>query len=84
MRYELWEHDGGHTFFEVDSEEAVYLDRIRQLKLEEPDSHHAWTVEAASWDEAMQALYDRKGWGKFRTLDADLSESADSDSHGKL
>ena len=75
MRYELWEFDGGHTFFEVDSDEAAYLERVRQMKLEEPGTYHAWTVDAGSWNEAMQALYDHKGWGRFRTLEEELGEA---------
>ncbi len=68
MRYELWEYDSGHTFFPVDADEAAYLDRIRQLKQEEAEAHRTWTVEAGSWNEAMQLLYDRKGWGRYRAL----------------
>jgi len=28
-----------------------------------------WTVEAKSHDEAMQLVYDRKGWGHYLTWD---------------
>ena len=71
-RYELWEHENGHTFFEAQADEPAYQERIRQLKAEEPLAEHTWTVEADSWNAAMQLLYDRKGWGRFRTLEEEL------------
>jgi hypothetical protein len=76
MKYELWEYDHGHSFFEV-AGEAAYLDRIRQLKREEPEARHTWSVEAETYNKAMQLLYDRKGWGRYRTIEEDLGESAD-------
>ena len=76
MRYELWEFDGGHSFIDAGGDEAVYLERVRQMKIDEPDARLAWTVEAGSWNEAMQALYDRKGWGRYRPLEEELGETA--------
>ncbi|HEY3963427.1 MAG TPA: hypothetical protein VGM05_02650 [Planctomycetaceae bacterium] len=71
MRYELWEYENGHTFFEVAGDEAAHDAQVRQLKLDEPQARLAWTVEAGSWNEASQFLYDRKGWGRYRTLEED-------------
>jgi hypothetical protein len=82
MRYELWEYDHGHNFIEVPPDETAYLDRIRQLKLDEPHARHTWTVEAKSWNEAHQALYDRLGWGRYRTIEEDLGESGDAPNPG--
>lgn len=75
MKYELWEYDGGHTLLEATADEAARLEQIRQLKLQEPEARHTWTIEAGSWNEAMQKLYDRKGWGRYRTLEEELGET---------
>lgn len=77
MQYELWEYDGGHTLFEATADEAARLERIRQLQRQEPEARHTTTIEAGSWNEAMQKLYDRKGWGRYRTLEEELGESPD-------
>lgn len=46
MKFELWSHEGGHTFFDEDNESArSHL---------EADAKLIWTVEAATWEEAKE------------------------------
>ncbi|MBS0261922.1 MAG: hypothetical protein JSS02_08185 [Planctomycetes bacterium] len=71
-QYELWEYDGGHTFFGVPVAEVEYHERVRQLLAEEPQAVRTWTVEATGWDAAMQRLYDHKGWGPYRPIEDEL------------
>ncbi len=76
MLFELWEFENGHSFFERPSEEARYVAQLRQLGLDQGNARHVWTVEAETYNEAMQALYDRKGWGRYRTIEEDLEGSS--------
>lgn len=74
MTYELWEYASGHTFFPRDFEPAAYSERVRVLVAEEPAARQTWTVEASNYNEAMQRLYDYKGWGRYRTIEESLGE----------
>jgi len=74
MVFELWEFDHGHCFLERDSDEAKYIAQLRQLDLAECNARHVWTVEAKTFNEGMQLLYDRKGWGRYRTMEEELGE----------
>jgi hypothetical protein len=76
MVFELWEFDSGHAFIER-TELSDYAANLQQLHVTEPNARIAWTVEAASHNEAMQALYDRKGWGRYRTIEEELGELED-------
>ena len=77
MVFELWEYEGGHTFFAPAADETAYRAQLRQLELDHGHAKRTWTVEANNYNEAMQMLYDRKGWGRYRTIEEDLGESAD-------
>ena len=67
MLCELWEDDsGGHCFFERAKTEAEYRMQLRQNGLEAGEKKLVWTVEASTWEEAMQLLYDRKDFGRYR------------------
>jgi len=79
MVFELWEHEGGHTFFMPATDEAAYRAQLRQLGLDDGHAQHTWTVEADNYNAAMQLLYDRKNWGRYRTIEEDLGESPDAD-----
>lgn len=75
MLYELWEHEGGHTFIGRDNDEAQYRRRLEQALKDEVDVRMTWSVEAATYNEAMQALYEHKGYGRYRTLEEELGET---------
>jgi hypothetical protein len=77
MVFELWEFDNGHSFFERASDEAGYRAQLRQYELDGGHARHVWTVEASTYNEAMQALYDQKGWGRYRTIEEELGETSD-------
>ena len=79
MLYELWEHEGGHAFIGRDEDEAAYRHRLDVALAGEGDARLAWSIEAATYNEAMQLLYDRKHWGRYRTLEAELGETEDAD-----
>lgn len=76
MLFELWEFENGHSFFVRAPGEEGYRAQLRQLGLDEGNARLVWTVEAESYNEAMQALYDRKGWGPYRTIEEELGESS--------
>jgi hypothetical protein len=73
MVFELWEYENGHTFLERHPDAEVHQRRLSELV--EHNAQHVWTVEAASYNEAMQLLYDRKGWGHYRTIEEELGEN---------
>ena len=75
MRYELWEHEGGHTFVGRDDDDEQYRLRLEQALRDECDVRMIWSVEAATYNEAMQALYEYKGYGRYRTLEEELGET---------
>ena len=63
MIHQAWS-DG--SFFPVSNHSA------RQLV--EPGARLIWTVEAASWVEAMRRYNDFRGWEPYRPLDDDPGE----------
>jgi len=73
MVFELWEFDSGHAFIER-SEDSAYANTVQRLHVTEPNVRLTWTVQAVNYNEAMQALYDRKGWGRYRTIEEELGE----------
>jgi hypothetical protein len=75
MVFELWESESGHAFFERASNAEAYRIQVQQYLTDDSEAKHVWTVEAATYNQAMQALYDRKGWGEYRIIEADLGES---------
>ncbi len=79
MLFELWEYEGGHTFIGRDDDEAVYRHRLEVALAGESDARLAWSIEAATYNEAMQLLYDRKHWGRYRTLEEELGEIVEAD-----
>jgi hypothetical protein len=56
-------------------DEAAYRGQLRQFELDDGRAQRTWTVEADSYNAAMQMLYARKDWGKYRTIEEDLGES---------
>jgi len=75
MIFELWEFENGHSFFERAADDTAYFAQLRQLGLdEEAGARHVWTVDATSYNEAMQALYNDKGWGRYRTIEEELGQ----------
>ena len=79
MLYELWEHECGHMFIPRDGDQAIYRGHVVSAKADNPDIRLTWTVEAATSNEAMQLLYDHKGYGRYRTLEEDLGETDEAD-----
>ncbi len=75
MRYELWEHEGGHTFVGRDDDDEQYRLRLEQALRDECDVRMTWSVEAATYNEATQALYEHQGYGRYRTLEEELGET---------
>jgi hypothetical protein len=67
MQFELWEGSDP----EWGGEEWTLLapDHIKSRDMLEPWMQLTWTVDAASHDEAMQLVYDRKGLGHYLTRD---------------
>jgi hypothetical protein len=74
MHCELWEDDSGHSFFPRAATDAEYLAQLEQNDLISGSKRLVWTVDAENWEEAMQLLYDRKGWGKYQPMDEPESE----------
>lgn len=75
MIYELWEHDGGHTFVGRDENEDSYRIRLARALEGECNVRLTWSVEADSYDEAMQLLYDQKGYGTYNPIDDEDSDA---------
>ena len=67
MEFELWEGSDP----KLGGEEWTLLgpDHAKSRDMLEPWMKLTWTVEAESHDEAMQLVYDRKGWGHYLTQD---------------
>jgi hypothetical protein len=65
MRFELWEGSDP----ELGGEQWTLLGdaHTKAREMLEPWMQLTWTVEAESHDEAMQLVYDRKGWGHYLT-----------------
>lgn len=57
--WELWESDdGGTTFFPS----RCFADQERHLGT---DPKLVWRKKFASYNEAMQGMYDHYGWGEY-------------------
>jgi hypothetical protein len=67
MRYELWKGSDP----ELGGEQWTLLgpEHVRSREMLETWMRLTWAVEAESDDEAMQLVYDRKGWGHSLTSD---------------
>ena len=66
MKYELWKYvDDAEslTFVEVNENYAHSL-KI----LVEPGAELIWTVEAETYNEAMQLYYDHMDWGTYKPM----------------
>jgi hypothetical protein len=67
MEFGLWEGSdpelGGEEWTLLGPEDA------KSREMLEPWMRLIWTVEAESYDEAMQLVYDRKGFGHYLTWD---------------
>lgn len=58
MLYELWEYDDGHAFVVRDKDDAKYRHHFKPALAGESNVQMTRTIEAATYNEAMQALYD--------------------------
>ena len=56
-RYELWEDDGGLSFFPEDSEPF--------RKLLSPSARLIWSCVAGSWEEAQSLKHQHLGWEPY-------------------
>lgn len=66
MKFELWKSKDVWTLFLVeDGTERRYLEQTATL---------IWTVEATSYNEAMQHYYDYMGWGDYQPMKEDINE----------
>jgi len=68
MTWELWEYPDGQSFFPRDDDAAVYQEKVDLLLSQEAEAACVWTVETDNYDAAMQAMYNYRGWGKYRTI----------------
>jgi hypothetical protein len=60
-RYELWQGQGGHSFFPDENDEA----RERALA----DGYTlTWAVTAHGLNPAHRLLYEHLGWGEYRPM----------------
>lgn len=64
MTYELWDNEQKQSFFARTLDEA-YWGKVSALG---DSAQVVYSVEAASWDEAMEAVYAFLGWGTYRPL----------------
>ena len=69
MVFEYWEFDGGHTVFQRSSDSDEYQQQREQYDLTDDECELVWTFDAESFNAAMQMVYDRKGWGHYRTME---------------
>jgi hypothetical protein len=63
MLHELWEEPGDSPFLFVQAGPGG--DAARAMLPE--DARLTWTVEAASYFEAMTKYYEHQGWGEWTT-----------------
>ena len=63
MHYHAWRNADGNILFIEYS-----LDDLERDGPPEPDLEHLYTVEAATWEEAMSIHHLRMGWDPYRPL----------------
>jgi hypothetical protein len=66
MKYELWANKDrtSLSFFGVDY--PNYKQNLQLLEDEEDEFELIWTIEAETYNEAMQEYYDFMDWGKYK------------------
>jgi len=69
MVFEYWEFEDGHTVFSPSSDPTEYQQQLEMYDLTEDGCERMWTFEANSYNEATQAVYDRKGWGRYQPIE---------------
>lgn len=67
MKYELWENHGdeidAYSFFAVDENYES------QIKLLEPNAKLTWSVEADSYNEAMNLYHNKMNWEDYKPIE---------------
>jgi hypothetical protein len=58
--WELWQDETGDTYFPVSNASA--------RKLLSEDAVLLWNCTAKSYNDAMQQMYDYRGWGKYKPI----------------
>jgi hypothetical protein len=63
--YTAWGRDGQADCLVPGKEKPHFVDGTPI-----DDAHEViWTIEAGSWEEAMQKYYDLQGWGGYRAIE---------------
>jgi hypothetical protein len=61
MRYELWYSESASSYA------LLYEGDTVSDHLKEPDAKVIWTVEADTYEEALQKRNDFLGWGEYKS-----------------
>jgi hypothetical protein len=60
--FECWEDDEGLSLFPAGQDPVGQHGCL-------PDAQLLYTIEAGTWEEAMQKHYDRQGWGTYHPME---------------